>query len=444
MTRLFSLLTLASAAAALLAGCASPQVLTPGAPTAAKANAQLAPAATPMPVAVAAFNMAWAGTVADFQQHLAVCSAPTVNWCDTRARWQPGTTQATPEESARAAACQQATIAAAGGPQASMRVAPCSAYRNSAPRAPGAAAPDPAAVRNVAAYQAKLDGLRDTVDALVQREGVRVIAFQEVSSAEAVRAVLGSHSGRFEVCAAPHNAFQTLAFAWDKTLSPTPGVCTAHQPLAVLDPPNDPAAFRRVRPGLALQLNVNGAPVVFMNVHLKAACASAANSNPRFPARLLTDRVEACEVLNRQVPVLESWIEAVAAQTTRFVMLGDFNRRIDEETTMGLAANQVRTDGSNPAGPNPVDAEGRVGTRYLWPEIADGSPALFQLPLQATEAGCSGFTGLDHIVVGAGVHMLLQQHAPADIASRKTPVLGRAGQPIESSDHCPKVARLRL
>jgi hypothetical protein len=235
-----------------------------------------------------------------------------------------------------------------------------------------------------------------------------------------------------------------VAFAWDKTLSPTPGVCTPHQPLAVLDPPNDPAAFRRVRPGLALQLSVNGAPVVFMNVHLKAACASATNSNPRFPARLLTDRVEACEVLNRQVPVLESWIEAVAAKTTRFVILGDFNRRIDEEAAMGLAVSQVRADGSNPAGPNPVDAEGRVGTRYLWPEINDGSPALFQLPLQATEAGCSGFTGLDHIVVGAGVQTLLQQHAPADVASRKTPVLGRAGQPIESSDHCPKVARLRL
>ncbi|RVU49220.1 endonuclease/exonuclease/phosphatase family protein [Rubrivivax rivuli] len=437
MQRLFCLLAPTAAAAVLLAACGSPPVVQQAAPVSA-------PAAAPQPVAIAAFNMAWAGTVADFQQHLAVCSAPTVNWCDTRARWQPGTTQATPEESARAAACQQATIAAAGGPQASMRVAPCSAYRNSAPRAPGAPAPDPAAVRNVAAYQAKLDGLRETVEALVQREGVRVIAFQEVSSAEAVRAVLGRYNERFEVCAAPHNAFQTVAFAWDKTLSSTPGVCTPHQPLAVLDPPNDPEAFRRVRPGLALRLTVSGAPVVFMNVHLKAACASATNSNPRFPARLLTDRVEACEVLNRQVPVLESWIEAVAAQTTRFVLLGDFNRRIDEEATMGLAANQVRADGSNPAGPNPVDTQGRVGTRYLWPELNDGSPALFQLPLQATEAGCSGFTGLDHIVVGAGVHTLMQQSAPADIASRKVPVLGRPGQPIESSDHCPKVARLRL
>lgn len=432
MQRVVTLLAQAGAIAALLAGCAHAPA--PTAPT----------AAAPQPVAIAAFNMAWAGTVADFQQHLAVCSAPAVNWCDTRARWQPGTTQATPEESARAAACQQATIAAAGGPQAAMRVAPCSAYRNSAPRAPGAPAPDPAAVRHVAAYQAKLDGLRDTVEALVQREGVRVIAFQEVSSAEAVRAVLGRFDDRFEVCAAPHNAFQTVAFAWDKTLSSTPGVCTPHQPLAVLDPPNDPEAFRRVRPGLALRLTVNGAPVVFMNVHLKASCASATNSNPRFPARLLTDKVEACEVLNRQVPVLESWIESVAAQTSRFVLLGDFNRRIDEEATMGLASSQVRADGSDPAGPNPVDTQGRVGTRYLWPELNDGSPALFQLPLQATEAGCSGFTGLDHIVVSAGVHTLMQQHAPADIASRKVPVLGRPGQPIESSDHCPKVARLQL
>jgi endonuclease/exonuclease/phosphatase family metal-dependent hydrolase len=259
-----------------------------------------------------------------------------------------------------------------------------------------------------------------------------------------VQAVLGRFGDRFEVCEAQHGGFQSLAFAWDRSLSSVKGVCATHSPLAILDPPNNPAAFRRVRPGLALEIRVNGALVTFMNVHLKASCASATDSNPRFPARLLTDAVEACEVLNRQVPIFEDWIDAVAGKSPRFVILGDFNRRIDEEQALAVAKDQVRTDGTDPASRHTVDADGKVKTRYLWPEIADGSRALFQLPLKATDAACKGFTGLDHIVVSGAVHAALEQHAPADIGTRKAAVLGRAGQPIETSDHCPQVARLPL
>jgi endonuclease/exonuclease/phosphatase family metal-dependent hydrolase len=260
-----------------------------------------------------------------------------------------------------------------------------------------------------------------------------------------VRGVLGRHADRFEVCDAPHSGFQTLAFAWDKTLSASPGRCTAHQPLAVLDPPNDPEAFRRVRPGLALQLQVNGEPVTFMNVHLKAGCASATNSNPRFPARLLTDAAEACEVLNRQVPLLEAWIDAVAAQTPRFVILGDFNRRIDEEATLAIPPAQVRADGSAPAGPPPAAADGRVTTRYLWPELVDGTRTLHRLPITQQDEACTGFVGLDHIVVSAGLHMLLQAGEAPDTAKagvRKAAVVGAPGQAIQTSDHCPQIGRL--
>jgi endonuclease/exonuclease/phosphatase family metal-dependent hydrolase len=417
------------AAAALLLACAGPGLAQE-------------PASSRVAVYVAAFNMAWAGTMDDFQRHLQVCSAPKVNWCDTRARWAPGTTTAPPEEVARAQACEAATIEAAGGREASMQVVPCNAYRSGQPRIPGAPAPDPAAVRRSEAYQGKLDGLRATVEALIDRDQVRVIAFQEVRSAEAVRVVLGRHADRFEVCAAQHGGFQSLAFAWDKTLSSSPGRCTTHAPLAVLDPPNDLAAFRRVRPGLALQLAVNGEPVTFMNVHLKAGCASATNSNPRFPARLLTDAVEPCETFNRQVPILESWIDAVAAQTPRFVILGDFNRRIDEEVTLAIPRDQVRANGANPSGPPTPGADGRVATRYLWPELADGTRALHLLPLKGKDAACTGFVGLDHIVVSGRLQALLDAAGAAESGARKAPVVNRPGQPIESSDHCPQVGRL--
>jgi endonuclease/exonuclease/phosphatase family metal-dependent hydrolase len=299
-------------------------------------------------------------------------------------------------------------------------------------------------VRTVEAYRDKLAGLRDTLQALVEREQVRLIAFQEVRSEDAVRAVLGRLADRFDVCAARHNAFQTLAFAWDKSLSTVPGACTTHMPLAVLDAPGDGAAQRRVRPGLALELNVNGARVTFMNVHLKAGCASVTQSQPRFPGRLLTDPVQPCEVFNRQVPLFEDWIEAVASRSPRFVILGDFNRRIDDEKALSVARDQVRADASDPAGRHVKGADGRVSTRYLWPEIDDGSPALFQLPLSATDAGCKGFTGLDHIVLSASLHAALARHDPAAIAARKVAVAGRAGQAIETSDHCPQIGQLLL
>lgn len=398
----------------------------------------------PLPVNVATFNMAWAGTADDFKKHVEVCSAPSVNWCETRARWAPGTNKAPPEEVARAAACEAATMAAAGGREASMKIAPCNAYRDSQPRAPGSPPPDLSALRKPEAYAEKLAGLRDTVESLIERDGVRVIAFQEVKSAQAVQAVLGKFADRFDVCEAQHGAFQSLAFAWDKSLSSVKGVCSTHSALAILDPANDPAAFRRVRPGLALQLGVNGAPVTFMNVHLKATCASATNSNPRFPTRLLTDPVEACEVFNRQVPIFEDWIDAVAAKSPRYVILGDFNRRIDEEQALAIPKDQVRTDGTDPASRNTVGADGRVKTKYLWPEIADGSRALFQLPLRSKDPACTGWTGLDHIVVSGPLHAVLEARSPADVGTRKVPVMGRVGQLIETSDHCPQVGRLML
>jgi endonuclease/exonuclease/phosphatase family metal-dependent hydrolase len=396
--------------------------------------------ATPVSAGVAAFNMAWAGTPDDFKRHREVCAAPSVNWCETRAWIVRGAAAATPEEQARATQCQQATLAAVGGQDASMSVPPCNAYRNSRPLAPGEARPDPNLERTAAAYQEKLDGLRATVESVIERDAVRVIAFQEVRSAAVIKLVLGKYAEKFDVCEAKHNAFQSLAFAWDKTLTSKPGVCRTESALAILDPPNDPTAFRRVRPGLELELVINGAPVAFMNIHLKAGCASVNNSNERFPGRLLTDAAEACEVLNRQVPILENWVEAVSAKNPRLVLLGDFNRRIDDEVAMAPAKNQIRTDGSDPASPNKAGADGKVATKYLWQELSDGTPTLHQIPLSTSEGGCSGFQGLDHIVISDALKAL----NPGTIASRKVGVVSVPNQKIETSDHCPRVAQLRF
>lgn len=422
----------ASPRRALLIALSSCQLVAP-------AVAQMvAPAAKPLTTGIASFNMGWAGTPAQFAKYLEVCSAPAVNYCDTRARIERGATVATDAEKARAAKCQEDTLAAAGGREASMMVAPCNAYRP--PRTPqGQPRPDPAISRVPAAYQQKIDLLTQTVDNIITNEGVRVIAFQEVSGVDVIKLVLGKHADKFDVCAAKHNAFQTLAFAWDKSLTSKPGVCETESSLSVLDPPNDPAAFRKVRPGLALALTVNGEPVTFMNVHLKAACASVTNDDPRFPGRLLDDAAEACDVLNRQVAPLEAWLESVAKKSPRFVWLGDFNRRIDDEEKLAIAKDKVRADGSDPASPHKV-INNKVSTRYLWPELNDGSPALFQVPLSTQEGGCKGFTGLDHIVISEA----LKKKNEGVIFSKKVGVAEKAGQGIETSDHCPRVAQLKL
>lgn len=158
-----------------------------------------------------------------------------------------------------------------------------------------------------------------------------------------------------------------------------------------------------------------------------------------FPGRLLTDLDPACQLLNRQIVPLENWIESVASQSPRFVLLGDFNRRLDQEAQRKVPPHQVRGNGTDPATQNKVDADGRVTSKYLWQEISDGKPSLYQTPLDETASGCKGFTGLDHILLSEALHIL----QPTAFTSLKVPVVKKPGQKIATSDHCPRIALLR-
>jgi endonuclease/exonuclease/phosphatase family metal-dependent hydrolase len=79
-------------------------------------------------------------------------------------------------------------------------------------------------------------------------------------------------------------------------------------------------------------------------VHLKSGCS-------RDP---LTRDSDDCRTLQRQVPVLEEWIDARAAEGRRFAVLGDFNRRFDREFPPGR------------------DRRGHIVA--MWPELDDGKP----------------------------------------------------------------------
>ncbi|MDN4058242.1 endonuclease/exonuclease/phosphatase family protein [Massilia sp. YIM B02769] len=391
--------------------------------------AQPVPSSQPAPpaqIGVASFNLAWAGSQQDFDRHAAVCTA--VNWCDTRPKREKGQSRPTDEAVQAARQCVADTTRLAGGPEKASMMVPCNAYLGR----------DNAAPPTSADYAAKLAGLQATIADLIEKGGVKVIAFQEVRSAEVIKTLLGKHADRFGTCDAPHDGFQTTAFAWDKSMGETGAKCSVNEDLAVSDNPGAKDAHK-VRPGLTLELEWADRRLSFLNVHLKSSCANIVPT-PIYQARLLDDPNPACQVLNRQVAPIERWLDSVAQRSPDFVLLGDFNRRIDEEAAANIRPGQVRTDGSNPAGVPPQDANGKVATRYLWQELNDGTRALKQVPLTNVDTGCRGFTGLDHIVLSGA---LAARQAP-EIGSRKTAVVQQPGQRIDTSDHCPRSVTLNF
>ena len=380
-------------------------------------------------VGIASFNIAWASTKADFKTHLAVCSAPEVNWCDTRPRIARGATEPTKEEADRAKQCQSNIETAAGGFEKSMLVAPCNAYRLNASNW----------TMGETWYDEKMAGLTSTVDKLVTEQGIGIMAFQEVKSRDTIQAILGKHVNDFDTCVAEHNAFQTVGFAWRKSLSAKPAQCKSEEALAIKDNEEETQKVRKLRPGLELKINIGGVDLSVLNVHLKSSCANLITTD-RYPGHVLTDDDKACKILNRQVAPLENWIERVAAKTPLFVLLGDFNRRLDEEAASNPAKDQVRSDGSDPAGPNSVGTRGEVQTRLMWQEISDGNPSLVQVPLAEGTGACKGFVGLDHILLSEALNAKQKGGA----SSVKVGVDQLKGQKIISSDHCPRITTLKL
>lgn len=93
-----------------------------------------------------------------------------------------------------------------------------------------------------------------------------------------------------------------------------------------------------------------------MSVHLKSGC----------PEGPLTAPGRNCELLSKQVPPLEAWIDAEAAAGHRFGLLGDFNRRFSVE--------------KGPA----RDADGKQ--LNVFAEIDDGDPPAAKLTLVTQQA----------------------------------------------------------
>jgi len=303
-----------------------------------------------------------------------------------------------------------------------------------------------------AAYQKRANQIRNFVASNLDAD---ILAFQEVSGEAAVREVLPNNGADYYYCGFSEFKVQRLVIAWKKAL----GQATDCLVEATLSLPALPAADQ-VRPGLSATLQIDGKPLRIMNVHLKSSCVSPFENRGK-----LEGDVEACTILQRQVPLLEAWLEARASGTP-VILLGDFNRNLSHEKSQIALAN-VRTDGSDPKSALPSG----VRVRSLFGEINDGAPSETTLTLlepecpvnavardicsrsknefftqdalkpltRATSLGCRNPIGLDQILVTTGLTSTSPATKVAVGALGGTrPATAKHPEPLLAiSDHCP-------
>lgn len=150
----------------------------------------------------------------------------------------------------------------------------------------------------------------------------------------------------------------------------------------------------QLRSGVDVRVRAPGhQPTRLLAVHLKYGCFQG-------------DRAQACGVLQQQVPVVEDWIDRAAVGSDRFIVLGDWNRRLAE----------------------PADA--------VWTELDDGNPANADLRL-ADE----GVTPRCELRYRSFIDHIVFDRRAAGQASGFAEATYAPGQK-HLSDHCPVSALL--
>ncbi|MBO9546980.1 MAG: endonuclease/exonuclease/phosphatase family protein [Caulobacter sp.] len=243
----------------------------------------------------------------------------------------------------------------------------------------------------------RADADYDRMRAYADRLGADVVAFEEVESIKAAARVFDPGKYQLIIEDRPAGDHFPCGGQAGRRLTRQAVGFAVRRGLA-FDRAPDLAALAlgnpNLRSGVDITVKPRGrAPVRLLAVHLKSGCFNGLNG-------------EACQTLRRQIPVLEAWIDARAAEPLRFAVLGDFNRRL------------ARKDDP------------------LWADLDDGQPANADLTLAegvATPRCDPRFKEfIDHIVLDARATRDLAgfqelTYAPAD------------GHP---SDHCPIMALL--
>lgn len=216
-----------------------------------------------------------------------------------------------------------------------------------------------------------------------------VVAFQEVDGPEA--AALVFPSDRWALYVTDDEVVQRVGFAVRR------GLRVERNPdFVALEVTSGPR--RRLRSGADITLVLPGGRLRLLNVHLKTGCHE----------RPLTSESRNCDLLRRQVAPLQGWIAQRQAELVPFVLLGDFNRRMDRRDGM-LAA-------LNAAAPLVRATEGR------------GSPCW------------GGGSFIDHIFAGGAARGWMLPDTLSVLVYRETDAASKE----RLSDHCPVSVRFRI
>ncbi|MFN0191854.1 MAG: endonuclease/exonuclease/phosphatase family protein [Aestuariivirga sp.] len=229
----------------------------------------------------------------------------------------------------------------------------------------------------------------------------------------------------------------------------------------------------QVRPGLTAKISVDSKTLTVLTVHLKSSCVSPLENMASNPDKGKLEKSDPhCQILQKQVKPLESWIEAQSADGA-FVMLGDFNRNLHHEMN-SIAPDQIRVDGSDAKTALPDG----VLVRSLMGELNDGEPVHSAMTLAPSECvlsaelqaicerakiealsrdelkpltrsdglGCRNPVGLDHVLLGSGVAIDGKaSKVPLGKLGGTRPASGEFPNPLLAlSDHCPMIAKVKF
>jgi endonuclease/exonuclease/phosphatase family metal-dependent hydrolase len=154
-----------------------------------------------------------------------------------------------------------------------------------------------------------------------------------------------------------------------------------------------------LRSAADVTLDLNGKKLRLLAVHLKSGCRQGILGDRRDPA---------CATLGGQLPHLQAWIAARAAEAVPFVLMGDFNRWMEPPDAFFAGLNQ-----SAPL------------TRA---DVGLHSPCW----------GGSGF--LDHIIAGGAARTWMVPDSLRVLVYRETAAMWKD----RLSDHCPVSVRFQL
>lgn len=218
-----------------------------------------------------------------------------------------------------------------------------------------------------------------------------IIALQEVDGADAASRILDPQ--KYRIFLTDEDDFQRPALAIRRGR----GIDIKLNPdlvaLDLLD--GQPRSLRR---GLDATITFGKSSLRVLVVHLKSGCFSP------------THQGEACDLINRQVPIIQAWIDARQAEGQPFAILGDFNRRLGNQTD---PLRQLLDNGPRPIRILNTAPSKCWGGRYPEP--------------------------IDHIILGEGADNRVTGSAQ-ELVYKETDPSDRD----RLSDHCPLTATLKF